>query len=102
MRLAVDDVGAGFASLRHILRLSPDFIKLDRTLIDGIDHDRSRQALAGGLITFAEKIGAAIIAEGIETPAQLAMLLSLGVELGQGFHLGRPGPLPLATTPAYA
>lgn len=95
VRLAVDDAGAGFASLRHILRLAPDFIKLDRTLIAGIETDRSRQALAAGLISFAERIDATIIAEGIEQFAEVDMLTSLGVGHGQGFLLAPPGPLPL-------
>ncbi len=98
VRLAVDDAGAGFASLRHILRLSPDFIKLDRTLIAGIESDRSRQALAAGLISFAKRIDATIIAEGIEQLADVDMLTSLGVGHGQGFLLARPGPLPLPVT----
>ncbi len=97
VRLAVDDAGAGFASLRHILRLAPDFIKLDRTLIDGIESDRSRQALAAGLISFAERIDATIIAEGIEQPEEVDMLASLGVGHAQGFFLAAPGPLPLVT-----
>jgi len=96
VRLAIDDAGAGFASLRHILRLAPDFVKLDRTLIDGIERDRSHQALAAGLISFAQKIDATIVAEGIEQPAQLRALLDLGVTWGQGFLLARPAPLPLA------
>jgi EAL domain-containing protein (putative c-di-GMP-specific phosphodiesterase class I) len=95
IRLAVDDAGAGFASLRHILRLDPDFIKLDRTLIDGIDGDRSKQALAAGLISFAAKSGATIIAEGIERPDEVETLVGLGVSYGQGHHLARPAPLPL-------
>ena len=95
MRLAVDDAGAGFASLRHILRLAPDFIKLDRTLIDGIERDRSRQALAAGLISFADKIEATIIAEGIERSAEVDALTALGVDYGQGFFIARPAPLPL-------
>lgn len=93
IRLAVDDAGAGFASLRHILRLEPDFIKLDRSLIAGIQQDRSQQALASGLISFAAKIGATIIAEGIERDSELAALHELGVQLGQGYFLARPAPL---------
>jgi EAL domain-containing protein (putative c-di-GMP-specific phosphodiesterase class I) len=93
VRLAIDDAGAGFASLRHILRLDPDFIKLDRTLIHGIAKDRSKQALAAGLISFAEKIGATIVAEGIETAGELGALAALGVHYGQGFYLARPVPL---------
>lgn len=71
MRLAVDDAGAGFASLRHILNLNPELIKLDLTLIRDIHLDRSKQALAAGLISFAEKIGATIIAEGIERAVEI-------------------------------
>ncbi|MEA2493412.1 MAG: hypothetical protein QOJ29_1323 [Thermoleophilaceae bacterium] len=93
VRLAIDDAGAGFASLRHILRLDPDFIKLDGTLIRGIAKDRSKQALAAGLISFAEKIGATIVAEGIETAGELNALAALGVQYGQGFYLARPVPL---------
>ena len=95
LRLAVDDAGAGFASLRHILRLGPDFIKLDRTLIDKIHSDRSKQALAAGLISFAEKSGTTIVAEGIERAADLEVLVELGASFGQGYYLARPGPLPL-------
>jgi EAL domain-containing protein (putative c-di-GMP-specific phosphodiesterase class I)/CheY-like chemotaxis protein len=95
VRLAIDDAGAGFASLRHILRLAPDFVKLDRTLIEGIESDRSHRALAAGLITFAGKIDATIIAEGIERPGQLEALRDLGVMYGQGFLLARPASLPL-------
>ncbi len=93
VRLAVDDAGAGFASLRHILNLVPDLIKLDGTLIAGIEGDRARQALAAGLISFAEVLGASIIAEGIESEGQLAALRALGVECGQGYFLARPQPL---------
>jgi EAL domain-containing protein (putative c-di-GMP-specific phosphodiesterase class I)/DNA-binding NarL/FixJ family response regulator len=95
VRVAIDDAGAGFASLRHILRLEPEFIKLDRTLIDGIEADRSRQALAAGLISFAEKIDATIVAEGIERPAEVEALSDLGVRYGQGYFFARPAPLPL-------
>jgi EAL domain-containing protein (putative c-di-GMP-specific phosphodiesterase class I)/CheY-like chemotaxis protein len=92
LRLAVDDAGAGFASLRHILNLVPDLIKLDRTLIAGIEGDRARQALAAGLISFADPLGASIVAEGVESEGQLAALRTLGVEQGQGYFLCRPQP----------
>jgi EAL domain-containing protein (putative c-di-GMP-specific phosphodiesterase class I) len=94
-RLAVDDAGAGFASLRHILRLAPDIIKLDVSLTRGIDGDEASQALADALVAFASRIGATIVAEGIETPEELAALRELGVSHGQGYHLARPGPLPV-------
>jgi EAL domain-containing protein (putative c-di-GMP-specific phosphodiesterase class I) len=93
VRLAIDDAGAGFASLRHILRLAPEIVKLDRTLIDRIESDRSRQALAAGLISFAEKIEATIIAEGIERQAEVSALGDLGVSYGQGFFFAKPAPL---------
>ena len=96
VRVAVDDAGAGFASLRHILRLAPQFIKLDRSLIDGISADRSQQALAASLITFAERTGAMIIAEGIEQEAEMDALRELGVSYGQGYLLARPAPPPLS------
>ena len=92
-RLAIDDAGAGFASLKHILMLAPDFIKLDRTLTAGIEHDRSQQALAAGLISFAEKIGSTIVAEGIEREEQVDALALLGVAYGQGYFFARPAAL---------
>jgi EAL domain-containing protein (putative c-di-GMP-specific phosphodiesterase class I)/ActR/RegA family two-component response regulator len=93
VRLAVDDAGAGFASLRHILLVKPDFIKLDISLTRGIDSDQGKKALAAGLISFAGGSGAEIIAEGIETEAELATMQELGARYGQGYLLGRPAPL---------
>jgi EAL domain-containing protein (putative c-di-GMP-specific phosphodiesterase class I) len=90
VRLSVDDAGAGFASFRHILELAPHFVKLDIGLVRGIDQDPARQALAAGMIFFATQRGLQLIAEGIETPEELATLVRLGVPLGQGFLLGRP------------
>ncbi|HWB73001.1 MAG TPA: EAL domain-containing protein [Egibacteraceae bacterium] len=94
-RLAVDDAGAGYASLRHILRLDPDVVKLDVSLTRGIDRDGRRRALACALIPFAEQIGATMTAEGIETQQELDALRELGVSYGQGFFLGAPAPVPL-------
>ncbi|HEY9879787.1 MAG TPA: EAL domain-containing protein [Leptolyngbyaceae cyanobacterium] len=91
--LAVDDAGAGYASFRHILQLSPDLIKLDIALIRDLDTDRNRHALAAALIRFAEETKSQIVAEGVETPAELAALQKLGVNKVQGFLLGRPLPL---------
>jgi EAL domain-containing protein (putative c-di-GMP-specific phosphodiesterase class I)/putative methionine-R-sulfoxide reductase with GAF domain len=92
VRLAIDDTGAGFASLAHILKLGPDLIKLDRALTSGIDLDPVRRALAEALVSFAEQTGAQIVAEGIETAEELAALKELGIPYGQGYFLGRPGP----------
>jgi EAL domain-containing protein (putative c-di-GMP-specific phosphodiesterase class I) len=94
MLIAVDDTGAGFASLSHILQLRPDIIKLDITLTRSIDTDPVRMALARSLVGFAEDIGAILIAEGIETEDEHEKLRSLGVKLGQGYFMARPGPLP--------
>ena len=93
-RLAVDDAGAGYASLRHILRLAPEIIKLDISLTRGIHDDPKRRALAASLIAFAEEVGAKIVAEGIETRAELDALWTLGVRYGQGFYRARPAPMP--------
>jgi EAL domain-containing protein (putative c-di-GMP-specific phosphodiesterase class I)/DNA-binding NarL/FixJ family response regulator len=93
LRLAVDDAGAGFASLHHILLLRPDVIKLDISLVRDVNQDPVKRALASSLVTFARDIGSTIIAEGIETPAELAALVELGVPWGQGYHLGRPDRL---------
>jgi EAL domain-containing protein (putative c-di-GMP-specific phosphodiesterase class I)/FixJ family two-component response regulator len=91
-RLAIDDTGAGFASLRHILRLAPDILKLDISICRGVDRDPSRRALAAALAIFAQDIGAEIVAEGIETPEERQTLLDLGIQYGQGYLLGRPRP----------
>jgi EAL domain-containing protein (putative c-di-GMP-specific phosphodiesterase class I)/DNA-binding response OmpR family regulator len=90
VRLAVDDAGAGYASLRHVLMLRPDFVKLDQEWIRGIEADAARQALIGALVLFAKRTRSVLIAEGIETAAELETLHSLGVKLGQGYFLGRP------------
>jgi len=102
VRIAVDDAGAGYASLRHILRLEPDMIKLDKSLVRDVHRDRARRALATALITFAAEIGATIIAEGIETAAELDALRRLGVTFGQGYHLARPHRPPVAPLVAVA
>ncbi len=99
IRLAIDDAGAGFSSLQHILHLRPDLIKLDRSLTQGIDGDPVRYALAAALVTFALSLEAEICAEGIEKDAELAALQHLGIAYGQGYFLGRPRPLPLAAPP---
>ena len=93
IRIAVDDTGAGFASLRHILQLSPEYVKLDISLTRGIATDASRRALAAALVAFAEELGAGIIAEGVERPEELEALAALRVPYAQGYLLGRPGEL---------
>lgn len=90
LRLAIDDTGAGISSLAHILRLSPNIIKLDRSLVAGVDADPARRVLARALVDLGAEIGASLVAEGIETAGELAALEALGVTLGQGYYLGRP------------
>ena len=92
LRLAIDDVGAGFSSLRHIVVTAPDVIKLDRSIAAGVATDRVLATLVGSLTTFAHGSGARVVAEGVETPEDAAALRSLGVDHGQGWHFGRPGP----------
>src|SRR5579863_4730371 len=89
-RIAVDDAGAGHASMRVIAELRPEFIKVDRSLITAIDADRARRALVVALLSFSGHIGARVIAEGIETQREQETLQSLGVQFGQGWLLGRP------------
>ena len=93
LRLAVDDAGAGYSSLRHILQLRPDIIKLDRALTHRIDLDPSRRALASALVRFSEETNSKIIAEGVETYSELNTLRGLGIVAAQGYFLGRPQPL---------
>lgn len=93
VRIAVDDAGAGYAGLQQIVRLRPDVIKLDRSIIQGIDRDPVRRALATSLVAFGHDTDSAIVAEGIEEPAELATLQQLGVTWGQGYLLGRPARL---------
>jgi EAL domain-containing protein (putative c-di-GMP-specific phosphodiesterase class I) len=91
--LAVDDAGAGFASFRHILELRPAFIKLDVSLVRGIDADPAKQALVAGMRHFARMTNRRLIAEGVETEAEAATLRMLEIRLGQGYLFGRPAPL---------
>ena len=95
VRLAVDDTGAGYAGFQHILRLRPDILKLDAALTRGIDTDPVRRALATALVEFAREINADIIAEGVETPEELAVLRCLGIPWAQGYFLARPASLPV-------
>lgn len=90
LRIAVDDAGAGYASMRHILSIEPDVLKLDMSLTRGIAGDLKRRALASALIAFARETQMSIVAEGVETAAELATLRELGVTHGQGYYLARP------------
>jgi PAS domain S-box-containing protein len=96
VEFAIDDAGTGFASLRHIVELRPAFVKLDRSLISGIESDEARQAMIVGLCHFAQVTGCRLIVEGIETAVELTILRGLAIKLGQGYLLGRPQPVDAA------
>jgi diguanylate cyclase (GGDEF)-like protein len=91
VRFAVDDMGAGYSGLRQMTTVRPSYMKLDRSLIRGIDSDPDRGALITALLGYARQTGGHIVAEGVETAAELAALTELGVELVQGFYAARPG-----------
>ena len=92
-RIAIDDVGSGYAGLRHLVDLSPDLLKLDMELTRDIHQDIARCALVGAMVRFAEAIGSKLIAEGIEHEEEAAVLKRLGVEYGQGYYYAKPMPM---------
>jgi PAS domain S-box-containing protein len=93
VRLAIDDAGAGFSSLKHIVRLVPEFIKLDLFLIRDINVDPVKRAVVAGMLGVATQIGGRVIGEGVETEEELRVLVDLGVHCAQGFYLALPRPL---------
>ncbi|MFI5315860.1 MAG: EAL domain-containing protein [Myxococcota bacterium] len=93
-RIALDDTGAGFSSLEAALELSPDFLKIDMSLVRGIEESPEKQELLRGLKGVAGKMGSVLIAEGIETEHELEVIRGLGIECGQGYFLGRGTPSP--------
>ena len=102
-RLAVDDVGAGYAGLKQVVRLRPDILKLDRSIVDGVTGDPAKGAMIDALVRYARRIGAEVCAEGIETLEDLRTLADLDVTYGQGYVLARPdAPWPLVDPAAAA
>jgi EAL domain-containing protein (putative c-di-GMP-specific phosphodiesterase class I)/AmiR/NasT family two-component response regulator len=93
-RLAADDLGSGYAGFRHLIRLQPDIIKLDISLVRGIHRSNGQRALSSALVAFAADVGAHVIAEGIEEQGELDTLREIGVPWAQGYYLGKPAPLP--------
>jgi diguanylate cyclase (GGDEF)-like protein len=89
--VAVDDAGAGFTSLEYVAEIRPDFLKLARGMVTGVDQDPRRQAVLRATIAFAHEVGAQIVAEGVEREEELALLREAGADLGQGWLFGRPG-----------
>lgn len=98
--IAIDDLGSGYAGLQILARLEPEYVKLARFLIANIDRSSTRQALVEALVAFCNKIGALVIAEGIERPEELAYLKSVGIHFGQGYLLAKPSPSPLPSNTA--
>jgi EAL domain-containing protein (putative c-di-GMP-specific phosphodiesterase class I) len=94
LRVAVDDTGAGYASLRHVLALRPDLLKIDMALTRDADVDPARRTLLGALATFGTEVGCELVAEGVETQAQLSALTDIGIPLAQGFLIGPPSLTP--------
>jgi EAL domain-containing protein (putative c-di-GMP-specific phosphodiesterase class I) len=90
LRLAIDDAGAGYASLKHVIELEPEIIKVDRSIIDGLAADRARRSVVSAFVLLALDMGATVIAEGIETREDLEAVRDLGVDAAQGFLFARP------------
>ena len=88
--VAVDDAGAGFTSLEYVADLRPDFLKLCRGMVTGVDLDPSRQAVLRATVAFAREVGARVVAEGVERPEELEVLRDAEVDYGQGWLFGRP------------
>ncbi|OAN70013.1 diguanylate phosphodiesterase [Jannaschia sp. EhC01] len=93
VQVAIDDAGSGYSGLQQMVRLNPDIIKLDRSLVSGIDNDAALRALCSAMVYYASETGAALVAEGIERDEEAQVLRDLGVERGQGYLLGRPVPI---------
>ena len=100
--MAIDDVGSGYASMRHVVDLQPDVIKIDRSLVSFIDQDPARHALALAFNQLAVSMGWAVVAEGIERPEELAVCGEIGITYGQGYLLARPARLPAQLGPQHS
>jgi EAL domain-containing protein (putative c-di-GMP-specific phosphodiesterase class I) len=92
-QFALDDTGTGYAGLEELLELEPDYIKIDRSMVSGVDQDPARQDVLAAVLTLADKMGAQVIGEGLDTLEELDMLGRLGIRFGQGWLFGRPTPL---------
>lgn len=98
-QIALDDVGAGWSGLSRIISFRPDWIKLDRELVQGLPTDGMRRHLVRGLVQFGQEAGVRVIAEGVETPAQLQAAVDAGVTHVQGYLLARPNATPALPAP---
>lgn len=102
VHLAVDDMGAGFAGLRHLVELRPHVVKLDGGIVRGIDGDPARQSLVAGMVHYVRLTGAHLVAEGVETIEEQRILAALGVDLAQGYLFARPAPIEQVITDGRA
>jgi EAL domain-containing protein (putative c-di-GMP-specific phosphodiesterase class I) len=102
VRLAVDDAGAGIANFAHIVEMNADLVKLDVSLVRGVNTSPARQALVVAMNHFARTAGCRLVAEGVESEAEARTLREFGVEFGQGYWFGRPEPLPFRVGAAPA
>jgi len=102
LRLAVDDAGAGVANFNHLVELRPQFVKVDIGLVRGVNADLTRQALIVALLHFAGATDCQVVAEGIETEAERAVLEKLEIPFGQGYLFGRPADASIWAAPAAA
>jgi len=100
-RFAVDDAGAGYASLNTIAEVKPEFLKFDMNMVHHIDRDLIKQELLAVVLSFAQKINATVVAEGIETEGEYKLLKSFGVHLGQGYYIARPVPATSENPPKF-
>ena len=98
--VAVDDAGAGFTSLEYVADIRPDFLKLSRGMVAGVDRDSTREDVLRATAAFAREVGARIVAEGVERPEELATLRAMDIDYGQGWLFGRPGEAWPRDTPA--
>src|SRR5689334_6737340 len=89
--VAVDDAGAGFTSLEYVAEIRPDFLKLSRDMVAGVDADATRESVLRATAAFAREVGARVVAEGVERPEELEALRAMGIDYGQGWLFGRPG-----------
>jgi len=90
LRVAVDDAGAGYASMQHVVEMRPDIIKIDRTLVDGLANDPARRSVVSGFVLLAYELGATVLAEGVETSEDLQAARRLGATCAQGYVIARP------------
>ncbi|HET6611511.1 MAG TPA: EAL domain-containing protein [Kofleriaceae bacterium] len=94
IKLAVDDLGAGYSNLKYIADLSPEAVKLDRELITGITRESRLHKLVTAIVRLCSDLGAAVVAEGIETDVELRAVIATGAQYGQGYFLARPAAEP--------